>query len=47
MKKDNIKVFQDKKNRKSHNQKIRDANILREQEKEAAKQVNHFFRNSF
>ncbi|CAF1588865.1 unnamed protein product [Rotaria magnacalcarata] len=39
MKKDNIKVFQENKNRKSHNQKIRDAHILREQEKEAAKQA--------
>ncbi|CAF2756158.1 unnamed protein product [Rotaria sp. Silwood2] len=39
MKKNNLKPFHDNKKRKSHNQKIHDAHILRKQEKEEAKQA--------
>lgn len=43
MKKYNFKSFEENKKRKSHNQKIHDAHVLRKQEKEAAKQVIRYF----
>ncbi|CAF1003707.1 unnamed protein product [Rotaria sordida] len=39
MKKNNFKSFHENKKRKSHNQKIHDAHVLRKQEKEEAKQT--------
>jgi hypothetical protein len=32
--------------KKSHNQKIHDAHVLRKEEKQAAKQVRHFLRKN-
>ncbi len=43
MKKNKFEPFQENKKRKSHNQKIHDAHVLRQQEKESAKQVIDFY----